>query len=110
MKTTSTSITLAKVANEVAERGLVTEQELETILRDQGVDQAINSYRGKLVRYSYLIYDPIEQRYRATPEARAAGKIMITVRPSLNAKEVRRHLVGLLSGYYGVIDVGEVEL
>jgi len=110
MKTTSTSVTLGKVANEVSARGRVSDQELEKILREHGVDQLRHSYKDKLVRYSYLIYNSVEHYYRATPEAQATGRIRITVRPYLNAEEVRRHLVGMLAGYHGLIEVSEVDL
>lgn len=110
MKTTSTSITLARVANEVAARGRVSDQELEKILREHGVDQLLSSYKTKLTRYSYLTYNSIEHYYRATPETVATGTIKVTVRPSLNAEEVRRHLVGMLAGYPEIIEVSEVEL
>ena len=110
MKTNSTSAKLGKVANEVSARGRVSEQELEKILREHGVDQLRQSYRDKLIRYSYLVYNSVEHYYRATPEANATGTIKITVRPYLNAEEVRRYLVGLLAGYHGLIEVSEVDL
>jgi len=110
MKTTSTSVTLGKVTNEVSARGRVSEQELEKILREYGVDQLCQSYKDKLIRYSYLVYNSVEHYYRATPEANATGTIKITVRPYVNSEEVRRHVVGMLAGYHGLIEVSEVDL
>lgn len=88
--------------------GQVTEDGLDMILRELGITRQKQDYKTKLVEYGYLTYDRHTGNYGLSIESSYAGKITITVKPSLYAEEVRRHLVGTLAGYPDVLEVGDV--
>lgn len=108
MKTTSTTVTVARIARSVGEIGHVTEPELEMILREHGVHQDATAYKRNLIAWGHLQYDPSERKYRLTKEGGSTSTVTITM-PFLNAKEVRRDLVAKFAGYAPLITVGEVE-
>ena len=107
----SMSTRMAQVTRQVAAcGGRVTEERLDVILREFGITRQRQDYKTKMVEYGYLQYDKVERRYRNTKDGSKVAAIAVTVKPSLYAEEVRRHLVDTLAGYAGLIEISEVEL
>ncbi len=114
----SMSTRMAKVALQVAaDGGCVTEEEMDRILSGFGITRQRHDYKRKMCEYGYLAYNrddtmssALEGQYCLTKESRSKAEITITVKPSLYAEEVRRHIEDVLAAYKGVIEVGEVNL
>lgn len=113
MKSNGISTNLGRIAVMIGDRSCgtdaISEDGLETILRELGVVRQQKDYTEKLLTYGYLVYDPEARMYRLTPEGKSQCTITVTVLPCLNAEEVRRHLVESLASYYPVIGIGEAE-
>lgn len=107
----SMSTRMAKVTRQIdACGGCATEEKMDRILAGFGITRQRYDYKGKMCEYGYLVYDRAMGTYCLTEESRSEAEITITVKPSLYAEEVRRHLVEMLAAYSGVIEVGEVSL
>lgn len=107
----SMSTVMAKITRRVEMcGGRVDEDRLDTILREFGITRQNQNYKDKLVEYGYLQYDRARARYCLSVESCKTAKITITVKPSLYAEEVRRHLADGLVGYAGLIEISDVEL
>lgn len=107
----SMSTRMAQVTRKVeACGGRVTEERLDEILREFAITRQSRDYRTKMVVYGYLQYDQVKRRYQLTEESTQTAFINVTVKPSLYAEEVRRHLVEVLAGYAGLIEISEVEI
>ena len=87
--------------------GQVEVKRLDVILREFGITRQKQDYKTKLVDYGYLAQDHHTGKYRLTDESKKAGTIHITVKPSLYAEEVRRHLVEMLAAY-DAIEISDV--
>jgi len=90
--------------------GRVTEEGLNTILREFSITRQKQDYKTKMVEYSYLTYNRSTGMYALSDESKETAFISVTVKPSLYAEEVRRHLVELLAAYEGLIEISEVEI
>lgn len=90
--------------------GRVTEERLYRIMHEFGITRQKRDYKEKMCLYGYLQYDRTERKYQLTDESSKTAKITLTVKPSLYAEEVRRHLVETLAGYAGLIEISDVEL
>lgn len=111
LRTDSMSTRMAQVTNQVAACGEgVTEDRLDFTLREFGILRQSRDYKTKLIEYGYLRYDRRTGHFSLSPESRKVATIEITVKPSLYAEEVRRHLVETLAAYSGLIEISEVEL
>lgn len=111
LRTDSMSNVMAQITRQIASAGgCVTEEMMAHVLVGFGITRQKRDYKTKLVEYGYLIYDRAEGTYCLTEESRIGAEITITVKPSLYAEEVRRHLVGMLAGYAGLIEISDVEL
>jgi|GEM_PF-5394724 len=107
----SMSTRMAQITQQVAVcGGQVTEDRLDEIMREFGITRQNRDYKKRMVEYSYLQYDRTIGRYCLTDESSRGAAITVTVKPSLYTEEVRRHLVEMLAGYGGLIEIGEVEL
>jgi hypothetical protein len=104
------TVTAARVARDIDQKygGSIGKDDLLLVMSEHGVNQQGVLYVDKMLTWGYLYYDHIEDVYRLTDESKQTAMIIITV-PRLNAKEIRRDLVGRYAGYAGVIEVGEVQ-
>ena len=110
MHSNSMTVTAARVANHIRQRygNSIGKDDLLLVMCEHGVNQQAILYIDKMLAWGYLYYDHIEDVYRLTDESKQTVTIQVTV-PRLNAKEIRRDLVGRYAGYAGVIKVGEVQ-
>ena len=111
LRTDSMSTRMAQVTNRVAAcGGRVSEERLDTILREFGIMRQKQDYKTKMVEYSYLELNKYSGYYHTSEHSTKTATIEITVKPSLYAEEVRRHLVETLAAYGGLIEISEVEI
>lgn len=111
LRTDSMSARMAQVTNQVAAcGGQVNEGRLDTILREFRITRQKQDYKTKMVEYGYLELNKYTGDYHVSGHSRKVATIEITVKPSLYAEEVRRHLVETLAAYCGLIEISEVEI
>lgn len=105
------SARMARVTNRIAAMGgRATEEQLDRLLLQQDIVRLRDEYKTKMVSYGYLDYDPRTDKYYLSAESKLTATIEISIKPSLYAEEVRRHLDEMLAEYAGLIEIGKVEL